>query len=542
MKNRIVHFLGLCLVLASCSKDSGTNPPPGASLEEFIQNSGRIAVRSESIVESAIERAFAADGSLDPKAIADSMATIQGVASAAPTETGSGIVVKKKDGYTMNIVLDRTDDDRLFKAAGGAGDPGHSARSLLLLQKPDGSASVREYPENNKAVILAPFQRYFEKDLDLLAGLLRSAGYSVSVFKNEQAGLSRFRSDSLAKYGVVIIDTHGMAGGSTLDDRVSTLLLTGEPVSLQSLNSISAEEMNALGDGVVKGTDYWAISIQWLAKTLHGRFPKSWFFAEACESSRVRSGRTSLVEFLISNGAGGFNGFDGPISIPLAREISWKLTDGLTSGQSLEDVSEALHGDADLNLYAFYLRNIKQVTASNVELLSNVQRITEPFTLFPVQADFPYSGCHFKFSSRASFDDTNIGPYNFAYNCDREVNGTFSDGLFRGTYFYKDDYQEDGHTIEITLDLAKHQITSFKVTGHSYTNLRTIYSVESSGVPLEGNVTNGFFYSTGTDVARYVGTVNFESTWIEEVTGNPGANRLTKVNYDADSRLEIQFY
>jgi hypothetical protein len=542
MKKSCIPLACVCFLLASCSKKSPTKPQSQDGPGQTILSVSRIAEESGAFVETAVAAAFASDGSIDPQAIADSIATIPGVSSAAPTETGSGITVRMANGHSTNILLDRRDDERLFKQTEGPpiGKPDLRFLAPGPSAKPFGAASCREYPENKNAVILAPFQRDFGEDLALLAGLLRSAGYAVSVFENEEAGLNRFRSDSLAKYGAVLISTHGMAGGETLDGRVSTMLWTGERSTLQSLNSVTVPEMLALGAGSVKGTSYWAVSVPWLTLTLRGSYPKTWFYASGCETMRVTSGRTSLVEFLLANGAGGVSGYSAPINTYLADEIGWRLTDGMVQGKSLQQASDDVRGDVGLRAYAFYLRNIKQNSRSTVDFLSNSQRITEPVTLFLVQADFPYTGCRFAFSSRASFNKSTTGEYQFMFGREREVTGTFSNGVFQGTSTTSDGIHEDTHTIEIALDLLNHRITHFRMTGTETNNARTTYSIESKSIALQGNVTNGYFYANGTDVADLMGNVTYESTWTE-AGGVVVTDRLTAVKYGADTRLEVQF-
>jgi hypothetical protein len=527
------------LLFHACSKKNPSNPGVQDNPEQTIENASRIASQSDGIIERAVSTAFTSDGSIDPDAIANSIAALEGVLSATPTETGSGIGVRMPDGRCLNILLNRRDEDRLFRQTGGPSIDRFSRHSptRLVMAKHRGTSSGTEYPEKKSAVILAPFQRDFNEDLSLMAGLLRSAGYTVSVFEDGQAGLSRFRADSLAKYGVVVISTHGLAAGLTLDDRVSTILVTGEPTSVQSLNSVTVEEMRALGAASVKGVSYWAATVQWLSLTLHGTFPKSWFFANGCETMRVRQGRPSLVECLVNSGVGGISGYDAAINTDLAEEIGWRLIDGMAQGMSLEQVSDDLRGDIGLSAYAFYLRNIACVSTSTVDPLGNIQRIAEPFTLFPVQTDFPYTECRFKFFSRASYNKTSSGDYTFAFNRDQEVSGSFSNGVFSGT----STGGNETHTLEITLDLLKHQITHFRLHGTLTGGSQTTYSIESKGTPLTGNVTNAYFHAAGTDLPNYTGNVTYESTWTE-AGGVQVTDRLTGVNYDADSNLEIQFY
>jgi uncharacterized protein (TIGR02145 family) len=343
----VLNILIISLVLFSCEKPKNKEnkfPTTPDEIEESVKISQQISKESSVIVESAISKANNQGGIVDPYEIAKSIALIEGVMSATPNPTGSGIIIEHKDSTFSNILIVTKNDSRLFHVAENKSIDGikmHTKNSLAPLIMPYGKGN---------ALILAPFQDSFKTDLTKITQLLQAAGYTVDQFLNEDATLERFRETFLSNYDLVYISTHGLANLYTWGGTKSTLLLTRTLNDADVLNSVTPSERNYLAAGTINGTDYIAISAPWLYLTARLGFRNSWVFADACESSLVDEGPASLSEAFLHLSAMGYNGYDVSLNATFANQIAITMFDKFSSGVSFTEASDGVRKDPTLNL------------------------------------------------------------------------------------------------------------------------------------------------------------------------------------------------
>jgi hypothetical protein len=541
MKKLFFVLFALFAFFIACSEKKITSPSNNAKTKESLEKIASITPEISDVIDAEIDESVRGNGIVSADSIADGIEKLENVESADPTGSGALIVVTMKDGTHCNAIVGPRDDERLFTPAGGSLSDMESARAMHVLQKRTGPGTIEEYPEGKKALILAPFQRSFKEDLNLYSRLLADAGFSVTMLINQEVTLNRCRGDYLAGFDVILFSTHGAADAKTLarDGRTTTILFTGEDAQNGGLEPLTAAEMDAVSVGTVDGTVYWAIGVPWLKETLTQPFPKSYFQASACESAAVDRGEASLSEFLLSHGAGGFNGYDASIKGWLAESICSSLLDKLGSGQSLVEASDNVRNDFLLRSMTWFFRLYGSRTI-NVALLDDAQRIEAPYYLIP--ASFPYDHCKVDFYAKGRYRSTFLGEYDAFTSKSVTVQGALSDNVFAGTYYLNMGSSVDSAKVEIAVDAARHLITRFKVSGSlvSPTGVDR-WSIESSAVPLAGNDVNSHFIAGGSDVMKFIGPALRRMTTLANGRVVEETNLLNLIPTE-DGELEFTFF
>lgn len=333
-------FCGM-IYLISCEREDSQEkrfPTTSEEIEESVKNTQRIVSECSVVVEQAISTAYNNNSLIDPDEIARKFEAIKGVVSAEAMPSGSGIILELDDSTFTNIQLIAEDDDRMFIETIKSSEDFKAFNQEIIddYYIPNGSG---------KALILAPFQRSFLTDLSKISRLLEDAGYKVYIKKNEEADLDSFRGDTLSKYDIVFIRTHGFGKAKTKGGDLSSLLLTGEKYDAIKANQLKEENKElwrALGTSDFRTNfdySYFSISVPWLQLTTTNRFSNSWIYAGACESAMYDSGLMSLSEEFLKLGAKGYNGFDVKVSSPFANPIAIRMTELFSSGLSFSEAS-----------------------------------------------------------------------------------------------------------------------------------------------------------------------------------------------------------
>ncbi len=522
------------LLIISCNKEEGVIKD--TDIEEYVANCETIAIQADEIIQSAIVKAFEEGTDVDPYLIASAMAELDLVNSAEPSESGISIAIEHNDGSYSNVLLAPWHDDRMFIVDSS----GVSSSTNYIL--PDRELTLKgslERPEGNKALILAPFQHQFNDKLNDIASRLSSIGYQVTTVIDLAADLSNFRCDTLQQYDVIIVETHGLYHKNRSNEK-STLLATGERVNTNTLNNLSAEERKAIGSVAINGRSYFAASVQWLELTKNGEFSTSWFCANGCETSKTDFGSGSLSAFLLNNGVGGFTGFDGSIPNPVAKSVVKQLLYYMSNGDALKTATNKIKNDRIFRIVTKIRLIFDKESSEVIDQLDAQVRANEPFYINK-ENPFPYNHCRFSFFARASYNNSSTGSYNFAFAREVEAFGSLDGNKFTGSYDAISGEKTIDETIEITLDLSGNLITEFTITGkekvseEEYDN----WEINSSDTDFPLNTTNGYGYSSGSNVGDYVGNVTYKSVY--QSAGTSETVSLTGIIYDDDSELEIQF-
>ncbi len=386
MKRLIFLLFVFLLISNSCKKDSHIVPHkrfPSTSteIEESVKNTQRIGKESGVIVESAISEAYNNNSLIDPNEIARKIGLIEGVQSATPTTSGTGIVIEQDDSTFSNILIATEDDERLYKLSAKK-----TNRGINIISK--NSNDISYFPNGHgRALILAPFQVSFKSDLDKIVELLESAGYAVDSLLNSHATLEKFRGNFLNNYDIIFIRTHGVADIMTWGGTKSTALLTGEEFNLNTFRSLSLDEKKSLLEGYHEGSDieYFGISVPWLnLTTIDGNFTNTWVYAGACESA-LGDDNSSLSKAFLNKGAGGYNGWDVSVTKELDNPVSVAMTAIFSSGLSFQESSNAVRSDPTLQ--ESYWNRLLLGQEANIEFFRNIQLNIEPF--FLIKSNLP---------------------------------------------------------------------------------------------------------------------------------------------------------
>lgn len=378
----ITLTIAFSLLFISCEKDDNFPDSP-EEIEESAYISVQISKEGAKIISSSITNVATQNSIINSVEISDQIGLIEGVISAKPTTTGSGIYVQQTDGTFINLLIATADNESLYKE--------ESPKDLFVLNNKT-SIETNILPFGDKALILAPFQESFNTDLTYLSQQLKAANYNVDIFINEEADMDHFRSSFLNDYDIVLIITHGCANLRTNGGTISTLLMTGEEYSAGGLLALPKEERKAIGkisngDGKV----YFAISASWLSLTEDGEFKDSWIFVYGCESSLVDEGSASVTNAFLSLGAEGYNGFDGSVSVKLANQIIKKMVYLFSTGISFKEATAFVKSDPELLGYSSILRISKPqypdyVNHINVNLFDYKQKSNNAFYIDPPDA------------------------------------------------------------------------------------------------------------------------------------------------------------
>lgn len=525
----LLHLFALLAATTACKKDDGTT---SANLtQEMIGNTEAIAAEAALLAEQHLSQAISSNTLVDPQAIADELEDMPEVERAWPSSSGTSIIIQKADGHMDNIVLVPWDDERWYSETEYS--PALAKGAEVLDEQPT------NYPTGTQALILAPFFNDFLDKVDILETQLKAMGYQVTTFKNQEANLSKFKGDYLQQFSVIFISTHGLGNARTIGNKSSTLLATGEVVSIKPSVSLTPAELNALASMSIKGTSYFGVSVPWLELTKGGEFPNSWFYASACESSMVEFGDSSLMAFVLNNGAGGFTGYDQSIYNPVALSVTKQIMPYVSKGQALKEATANIKSDRIFRAFVYFIRKAGNPMA-NIDLLESYTSSNEPFYIVKPNP-FPYNHARFEFFSRASYNSSKTGDYDFAFSRGVEVDGKLENGWFKGTYTGYNGDEEISHTLEFEIDTINHTITQFKVFGSSIidTDNNSYWEINSSSTDFPLNEINRFGSVNGEGVADYLTPVTY--TYIYMDNGTKVTETLKSLNFDGDSKLEIEF-
>lgn len=353
-----------------CSCEEQDDKEENIEQEEIVDRA-KVTEEASIIVNDFIDDAISSESTLDPDQIADEIETLEGVESASPNESGTCISIQLSNGGSTNLLLVTMDDERMFKET--------TKKSSL-----SNTESVAEqkfgpiFPSGNgKALILAPFP--FASNFSIMSDNLSSAGYSVDIYKNEEANLDRFRSSFLDDYDIVYIFTHGAQDVKPEGAFKSTAILTGEEWDNSKRSSLSFDELQGLAaiSPPLSSKEYFAITPYWLRTTIGKEFPNSWIFLNACESA-CGLNEKSFVQTVLEMGAEGFHGWLTSISSVLAKETGQEIVKKFSSGLSFNETSDVVRNDPALQAYRFIIP-IPNLDIIEVRNLVNVKNTEDPF-------------------------------------------------------------------------------------------------------------------------------------------------------------------
>lgn len=370
---RILILSCSILFLWSCSKDEF----PLDDADYKIKLSEQISLVANSMIQDAVNK----DGMLDPDAVADEIEKIDGVKTATVTPSRTTIHIKQENGGELTLLLVTMDDERMFIE-----EPKKSLSTSFVGTVFSNSNYITPNG-TGKALILAPFQSFFQEALDSYKKWLENAGYKVDIYINEAATLDQFRGSFLDDYDVVYISSHG--GPTYMDGMEINCIMTGEIINDTRDESLYNEAVKKyviyeIAPNRVSKPRY-CISPEWLRRTSGNKFPNSWIFLNACYSAYDEV-ELSLGEVFLELGAVGFNGWRYSPSVLWAGTVGARMLNLFTQGYSFKDASDLVRNNSVTGILNLRMP-IKKIDISTFINLQNPD-LKDPFYLVPPCIDY----------------------------------------------------------------------------------------------------------------------------------------------------------
>ena len=235
-------IVAILLSVGACKQDWTPNPTE-ESTDDFPEMS-RIVTGANEIIEEEIAKATNAGDQINPSTIADRVANVDGIVAAEPSPSGAAISIEFEDevftdGRTHADILVVRQDRIVLLQDDGANENGQLRSSVSpaksIFSPTQSQPSSIQFPTGGgRALILAPFildfNRVYSGSVSAYYDALTRVGYDVTIHRGRAANLDKFRGSYLARFDVVIIETHGVVSHS-LYGLPFTMLATGEEIS-----------------------------------------------------------------------------------------------------------------------------------------------------------------------------------------------------------------------------------------------------------------------------------------------------------------------
>ena len=232
-----------------------------------------------------------------------------------------------------------------------------------------------------KALILAPFQRSLNQDLDKIKNSIKKHfSEGVEIIDDMFADITKFREDYLNDYDMILINTHGGVGFETTGsftnwmnkqgyydsnfshNGYSTILSSGtvySPITASELVDNGLLSWDEVALSKIEGSrDFYLCMTPYFIK--NSSLKNAYVFVTACESSRVNGGDGSMINAFIEKGDAAFySGYDIITANDRAKINNHFLFDYLAHGLSIQDAFGYVANSEYINdycqkLYDFY--------------------------------------------------------------------------------------------------------------------------------------------------------------------------------------------
>ena len=278
----------------------------------------------------------------DIEARIEEISMLDGVISVDKNMAGTCISVIQKDSVCINYLL--------YNPLSGFDDTFESnANSTLNTASRSHSKTVNSqtyYKGGEKALILAPFQRDFNKRIDSVWIPELSKNYfpdDIKYLPDSKAGVFQFKEELSKRYDFILIDTHGVTGKRSRItplsfDMENAFLCTATPyntdVAWQIISSpkISSEEVAYCF--TPDGSKYIAINPQILDGA---SFNDNCVIITACESAMMLNNRIPWFDAFTSKGSCVVSGATVSMNSAVLGPLADHLIQIMTLGCSFRD-------------------------------------------------------------------------------------------------------------------------------------------------------------------------------------------------------------
>jgi hypothetical protein len=191
------------------------------------------------------------------------------------------------------------------------------------------------FPQSKKACVVNGFQSEFQQNMTSVNASLTRAGFNPTPFAlRNVADLVNLRTE-LGTCGVLYISSHGtmsqdLATGTRGTHIVTEIEVPSDPAARDQLSTSLTQSWPdgraAVGMTSHKGKQYFTLSPYYFAAP---DYPNTFVYADACNSADASGGATTLKEMVRLKGAGGFVGWEGPISTKVSNPAADQIFDAL---------------------------------------------------------------------------------------------------------------------------------------------------------------------------------------------------------------------
>ena len=296
----------------------------------------------------------------DAQVVADQITSMESIINAKPNSSGKMIDVVQRDGARFSVILER---EGLVHDVDGSTKSISNFISSRAIMEPSNTRNSIVPSGNKKALLLAPYQHGYvyrktnEKgevieerqmgnllvDANYVRGLLSSAGYSLRYLEDDKVGIQHFYGDSLSKYDLIIVLTHGGENGWICAGRV-------DPESFIDKYEDSFQEGVHYYRYIDNGYVEIGVSSEWLEATTTADYPNSIVYFGACHSYE----NTLFNNYFHRHKAKAYAGFAGVAyfreygDMNQTRDIMYCLMRSLCYGMSFSQAVNHIHDYSDI--------------------------------------------------------------------------------------------------------------------------------------------------------------------------------------------------
>ena len=312
-----------------------------------------IAIAAKRVVDQ--YRSMYDENYADANLIVDEILRIDSVTSAQLEESGKQIFVQQCDGTSLHLVLewddevDETDDPQAIAIDKGQLIP-------VPLNKVSRTNSSITPTGQKEALLLAPYYSGYKLKIirdgkvkekqkgkisineKYMEYLLNAVGYRLRFLKDEEVHAEHFWGDSLAKYDIIMMLTHGGPDAVCVGHYDSN--------KDDFLSSVDESILEHLGRYAVEGTLEISVDKEWFDLTTTTDYPNSIVYIGACHSYDEG---TSLHSYFHNHKAKAYSGFSGTVhfnsltDVSQTRDILYSMTRSLCQGMNYRQAIDHLH-------------------------------------------------------------------------------------------------------------------------------------------------------------------------------------------------------
>ena len=287
------------------------------------------------------------------------------VVTATVDDDGNTVTVMHRDSTITHVLVNIEGLDMEDKPMG----PLFSNQPDPVTQSNDKPAPKTLY--TRKALLLAPFLSDFKtKDgqkgcMYVNANWIKSKidqfGYKLDYYPDEEADLKKFVGDSLAKYDLIMVITHGGHWMKTATpapyNPYYTIYTTGQKVDNSFLEEFEPELYRHVNKVMTSGSiGTYCVNQDWFEATTTDRYPGSIIYIGACHSFEERD----MYNYFSSRGVASFMGWGDEFyyqfdqnGINQASYILYSMIRSLCKGMSFKKAYEYVNTDPALWTTAF---------------------------------------------------------------------------------------------------------------------------------------------------------------------------------------------